>query len=314
MPIRSANPSPESFSNLNGLDSHIKADSSIKDDKTTILSSQGVMSSPGSKRVSILTNKNAQQDLLLNNVVRYVDVKGKTLITETVFGKERKEIEAALVRNELGIIEKTEDDGVVFKFIGQQTKKFESLGINSVEVRESSGAARVYTSFNFQTLSDKELDLLMTHVKAYIVFLKAQADPTDEKTEKSIERLELKLRYLEIEKAIRTNDPQLKELLEELVKTTPYVISMKLAEVWAQQDKAITKKKEEEAEQNIHDKQIIILKDTLRWNLQLDSTKEAAIKSDINSNNVHIDFINQEAVNKGLVNIGSFISIHRTLK
>ncbi len=246
-------------------------------------------------------------------IVRIVAIKDKTIVLTSVKGSTAEEIEQAKAENKLGRIEETLKGVPVLRFPEPQTKELESLGITSVEVREPDGTARAYTSYNFQTLNDRELNLLITHVEAYIVFLKTQANPKDKKTEKTIHHLELKLKYLEIEREIRTNDPKFKGLLDDLIEDSPFKVAMRLAELWAQQ-KAITEKREEEKEQNFWEtRHIIISKEIFRWELHLNLIKESVLTKEVDSHDLLNDFVKKETVDKNLMNIGHLINIYHAL-
>ena len=262
----------------------------------------------------IIQRKDILQDNIeMRNIFRWVEIADKILIVAPLIEATEEEAEQALIENKLVRMGKTEEGTSVFKFSEERTKEMESLGVTTVQVREPSGGIRTYTSFHFQTLDENELKELITYVKTYIVFLKTLADPDDPNTEKAIQHLELKLEHLEIERAIKTKDPGLEELLGGLVKTSPYKVAMQLAEIWAYQ-KIIREKREEEAEQNFWEtKHTIILKEISRSELQISVIKEAVLKGEVHSHHLLNGFVKQEAVNKKLINIGFFINTYHTL-
>jgi len=312
MPIKSVSSLPDPFVNLTGVDTPLQSCLTGKEDKPSLLFSQEPTSSLLSKNIFPLTDANIQQNPSLNNAIIYAGKKDGKHIFESFVGKSKEKLEAAAARDELGLVEETEGGGVVIKLSEKLTKELKSQGISSVEVRGPNGV-RTYTSCNFQTLSDKELNLLITHVKTYIVFLKTQSDPADQKTEKAIEHKESHLKHLKIERAIRKKDPILKELLDGLIKTIHYEVAMRIAALRVQ-IKAVMERREEEAEQErLETKHIIIVEDISRRELHLNINKESVLKKDVNSHITLNGFSKQEAASKNLVNIGRFINIYNNL-
>lgn len=243
------------------------------------------------------------QQLDLSNIVRWTGMVGKKLIVEPIKEATEEEVKQALSENKLGRMEKTENNTPVFKFPKQQAKILESLGITTVEVRGGSSRVQTFTSFNFQELSDQELNLLITHAKAYIVFLKTKGNSNDPKVERAIVHLELKLQYLEIEKAIRTKDPRLKELLEELVKTNPYKVSWKILELLAQKKLARKKREKKDDQKFMEIKYLTLSKEIINVLVNNNITEKEVVE---NNRNLH-DVMDMSGA-KNINNVGRYIN------
>lgn len=247
-----------------------------------------------------------------NNVFVFVGLEFDKAIFKPLKGSTAEESEQALAEDKLGRLEAAGDGSVVVKLSEKRTRELESAGISSVEVREPSGINRTYTSFKFKTLSDRELELLITQTKTYVVFLKAKGDQNDGKTRETILNLEIKSRYLEIERAIRKSHPELKYLLEGLLKTSPYKIAMRMVEIWNHQKAIEEKRAQEKIQRTLEIKHIIILEEISKLELHKIIVKDEVVENDFKSEGLTKKNVKQEN-SRRITHVNRFIGIYNRL-
>lgn len=209
-----------------------------------------------------------------------LEIAGDTLLVKDIKGQSAEKVEQAASEGNIGTIDTPTEGAPNLKLPAHKVREMETLGITSIEVHSPSGV-RTFKSFKIQALSDKELDLLITQVKTYIVFLKAQADPEDKKARKAIAQQELKLSRFVVERAIRKNDPRLEEIIRAQAKSH-YSLEMMLMKMWAEQ-KAIRERQQDKIEANYwENKHVQQLKQDSRQNEIQQITKQVFLKQEAN--------------------------------
>ena len=249
----------------------------------------------GSRNFSVSKNDSFSQGNL-DNIVRINEMRDNKINLTPLNQLNSKEIAEALSKGKLGRIEITEDNEILIKTSEEHLKKLGSLGISSVEIDGANGI-QTYTSFNFETLNDKELDLLITNVKAYIVFLQTiEAPKGDEKTEKQIKHHVSKLKHLQHEKTRRADNKQENKVAgqESLADANFYKVAKKMAELRNFLDSIIEKKEQAMEEKNLEDKHVRLLKQVLNnevilnlIKLNLNNGKIISKSIEQNSNKLH---------------------------
>lgn len=119
-------------------------------------------------------------------------------------------IQEALQKDELVTYELV-DGHYVFKVAPSKYEELQKSG-KAIEFRSLAGNRMIY-DFTFERLTIRELELLRTAVKAYILFLEAhKMYPNDNENQEKINRLTTVLKFLNLEKSKR--ELQEKELVE----------------------------------------------------------------------------------------------------
>lgn len=252
------------------------------------------------------------QIMIINKFIIFDKIIDGKLTVTPLHEFSSEEVEQALADDKLGMLEAAENGSVVVKFSKQRTAELESVGVNSVEVRDHIGTVRIYTFFKFQTLSDTELNLLITQTKTYIVFLKTKGDQGNETTGKKLFDLERKNLYLKLERAIRTNHPELKYLLEGLLKTSPYKIAIRMVEIWNHQKAIEEKREQEKIQKTLEIKHIIILEEISKLELHKIIIKDEVVENDFNSEGLTKKNVNQEN-SRRITHVNRFICIYNGL-
>lgn len=206
--------------------------------------------------------------------------------------------------NDLALLEENEGK-ITFKASRETTSKLIEKG-SKLQVQTEEGVRTYeYKSVNYQEMTDKELNNVIYSIKILIAFLRATSDPEDDEANEKIEVLEVKLKYLEIEKAARIDDKEtLKLLLEDTLNFSCARVAEEVLDA-----KALEKRRLEEKERKLEDLKVTILKDEiLKYEVCRDTLKKSTLSQEINSNTVEAsNSINGKT--RVLVNLSRYIKI-----